>query len=413
MGSGFIIFMIYARSLGPEGFGVISIALATLAVVISFADLGIRQAITYKIGKKIIQVEDSGKIIITLMTFSVPAAILICIGYYLLVYDNADPFVLLLVCLIIPVAIFNTYTKGVSLSTEMISAFNKVDLYQKTIYLLLVIILYVFWTSDDPIYGLISYLGGVLVAFIVSYQVLNKHNAFHFKFDIKPVISLIKIGLVYAITLTIINFNYKSGIYVIEALGSKEEVGIYSVGARIAELMWQVSSSVGLVLFMKSATSGSEKEAIMRTAKSLRLVLPLVLAGCIILFLVSGILIPLLFGIEYTGSVMVTNMLIPGIFFAVIFKVLYPDIAGRGYPEVGLIFFLMLLIVNLISISIAYKYYQIIGVAITTSVIYACGGIAFLFYYTRLYPVTIRELIIPTKEDANDLKKYASSFFKK
>lgn len=55
IGLTFVVGVMVARLLGPEGKGIMTTALVIPGIVLSFADLGLRQAITYYMGKKIFE----------------------------------------------------------------------------------------------------------------------------------------------------------------------------------------------------------------------------------------------------------------------------------------------------------------------------------------------------------------------
>src|SRR5699024_6855625 len=84
---------------------------------------------------------------------------------------------------------------------------------------------------------------------------------------------LFKRGIAFALALFILTLNYKIDILFLEKMVTSAEVGIYSVGTSLAELIWQLPAAISLVLFARSANSKSDNEAHQRSAKLLRMTL--------------------------------------------------------------------------------------------------------------------------------------------
>src|SRR5690625_4292573 len=100
----FIISILLARILGPEGRGTVTALFVVPNIVLSIADLGVRQASAYYIGRKIYPVKDiiSSSLILWWIT-SLISIFIVCI-YYFFGSNREYAWVLILIALIyIPV----------------------------------------------------------------------------------------------------------------------------------------------------------------------------------------------------------------------------------------------------------------------------------------------------------------------
>src|SRR5690606_30819546 len=77
-------------------------------------------------------------------------------------------------------------------------------------------------------------------------------RAFSFKYDWEIIKSMLSLGIVYAISLLVINLNYKVVVILLDKLSTPYELGIYSKGAGITEYLWQVPMLFTTIVFARS-----------------------------------------------------------------------------------------------------------------------------------------------------------------
>ena len=149
-----------------------------------------------------------------------------------------------------------------------------------------------------------------------------------------------------------------------------------------------------LILFGKSANSKSEIEAVTRSVKLLRMIFPFLILFCIVFSLLSPIIVKLLYGSDFAESSTIIVMLLPGVLFMVIVKLLHSDLAGRGFPLYALWITIGPLILNVILNFILIPKYSIYGSAGATTISYAISGLLFLIVYSRREKVNIKSIIL-------------------
>lgn len=410
---GLSVSVITARYIGPEGNGVIAGLIVYPSLFMTIGSLGIRQSTTYFLGKQIFT-ENQIKIAITQIWFiTTVVSMFIC---FLLMYyfSNAsnDLILIYLALLPIPFTLFNTYNSGIFLGKNDIKTFNRIN-WIPSMVILLATVLLVLILKWDVKGAMIASIGGPLIMFII---LLLKNNflsyfSYHFNWQIiKPMLSL---GIIYAVSLFIINLNYKVNYILLDRLSNSFELGIYSKGASITQYLWQIPMLFSTVVFSRSATTKNDKLFSYKVAQLLRVSLLVISVLSIFLWLLSDLIIVGMYGEEFRGSISVMNYLLPGVLILTIYKVMNMDLAGRGKPWIATWAMLPSLILNVLLNLYLIPEYGANGAAISTTISYSLAGILFLYFYASTVDIPVKEILNYKKTDFNPIflifKKIISS----
>jgi O-antigen/teichoic acid export membrane protein len=175
-------------------------------------------------------------------------------------------------------------------------------------------------------------------------------------------------------------------------------VGYYVVAASVAELIWYLPNAFGFVLFPKTASSDPE-EARRFTPKVARLSVFITAVAAFGLFLVSRVLITVLYTEEYLPSLYPLWILLPGAVVLSYSKVLFADLGGRGKPYYGTFASLISLGVTLGLDLLLIPRWGIVGAALASSLAYATNATAALVFYTRLTSNKLSDVLLIQKSD--------------
>lgn len=388
-----------ARLLGPEGKGTLTALFIVPNIVVSMADLGIRQSSAYFIGRKIYKVQDviSSSMLLWILT-SILSVIIVLLYYTSSLTTDYNLSLIFIGLAIIPVKILVSYFNGIIQGQLKIGNINVKVLLSFLVNLLGVILLV-------GIFNL-GVVGAALVSLFVALSslfyfltVVRKTAKINIRY-IKPIPQeMFKKGITFAVSLFILQLNYKIDIIILENMVSVAEVGVYSIGAHLAELIWQLPAAISVVLFAKSANSKSDLEASLRSARLLRLSLAALFIVILIFGIVSNYFVTFIYGVEFQDAANVINILLPGVLMIVISKILHPSLAARGYPLYGLAVFIVPLIINIILNYILIPIYGINGAAIASTISYTIGGITYGIVYSRKENIKLRDLLFIKKED--------------
>ena len=405
LGGSFLLSIILARYLGPEKRGIVTAIFIIPNLLISFADLGVKQASAYYLGKKIFDSEKLTQTVLFLWLLSSTISILIAFIYYKLFSVESYGWLLLSIPLFsIPFMLLEKYMDGLLLGSQMVFIINRKQILSFVFnFLFTIIVIYLFGIN---IYSasLILLVISVITA-MYSLNKISKKIKISIKFNSEIFSAILSKGFLYALTLFILSLNYKIDILFMEKMTNPKELGLYTISVSLSELIWQIPTALGMVIFSKSATTHKESDSVQRTIKLLRIVsLPSLLIS-LILWIASPFLVPLLYGEIYSDSVSMIRFLLPGILAMVIFKVLNADLAGRGYVLFSLKSYFISLLINIILNIILIPKYGGNGAAIASSVSYTIGSCIICKAYIKAFNIKFKDMFMIRKTDLSAFKK--------
>lgn len=384
---GFAQGVIIARFLLPEGKGVIAVYLVSFNLVFSISSLGVRQSTSFFLAKKGRPLKDLSRAHAVLL----PCVWLLSSLALLMTYSGQgllnDFEVVGALLATIFCKLYVNYTNGFALGKREVAHFNMTQLLPAAMEFLLALLFVVVLSWGVPGYFFALFLSSLVTAVHVylwarnleGYSLAPSFPAFRVTgFD------LVRKGVAYAVPLFVFGLNYNVDILILNHFLPVTEVGIYSQGVSLANLLWQVSTAVNLVVFSHSVTAGNAGEysrALWRKMKKLMLfILPvaLVIAG------LSPHVVPWLYGEAFQKSATVIMLLAPGVYFMTAFKILHGDMAGRGRPLVALRIFTGAVVLNVILNVLLIPEYGIFGAAAASSLSYTYGSIHYLYEYHRI-----------------------------
>lgn len=400
--------VILARLLGPEDNGIIASLLVYPNIFMSFGSLGIRQSTAYFLGKKIFTENQLKSAIIQI--WILVTLVSICSCYLLMQFlskTEDDIWLVILVLIAIPFNLLNTYLTGIFLGKNQIKNFNQVVWVPSLITFVLTTIL-LFWFQMGIKGYLIALIGGPV---FMNFILLKRNKFFQiFNFNGLVIKKMLGLGMLYALALLVNNLNYRIDIIIMDIISSPYETGIYSKGVSLAEYLWQVPMVLSTIIFARSSTSKNDKAFSIKITQLLRLSLILVCIVSIPLYFLSEFIIVMLFGKAFTESVIVFNLLLPGIILFTFFSVLNMDLAGKGKPWVSLIAMIPALAINILL------NYQLIpkngaeGAALASTISYSIGAVLFIFLYSRETKISFLEIISYQASDFTPVFQLLKSF---
>lgn len=396
---GLITSIVTARVLGPEGNGVIAAIMVYPSLFLSLGSLGIRQSTTYFVGQKKFSLDDiyASTLAIWLLT-----SILCLVSCFVLIkYFTKGEYSNLLIALAlitIPFSLYNTYTSGIFLGRQNIKEFNQINWIPAALNFFFTTLL----ITVIPLGVAGSMIGTFLGVFVLSFFVISKIRRdliirVSFKWEIiKPMLSL---GIIYAVSLLVINLNYKADILLLERLSNNYELGIYSKGVGIIQYLWEVPMLLSTLIFSRSASAKDPKAFSKKVCQLLRFAIPLVFIASLILFLLADILIELMYGFQFKPSGSVLKILMPGVVLLTIFKVLNMDVAGKGKPWLSMKAMIPAVVLNIVLNYYWVPEYGANGSALASTISYSLAGILFIKLYSKEMGIPIIKMLRFTRED--------------
>lgn len=384
--SNLLIGVMLSRILGAAGFGIYSSIIVVPVIVIGFTQFGIRRSTIYHIGNKILPEENILSALFLLLLWTSALSIVICgVTFFFYGTGNYDPLIIGIVLLTIPLVLSNVFAGGIFLGKEDIRSANMVNA-GPTVLTLLFTVVFV-WLMPLSVLGAFIAIGlANVISFFFVFRKLYLRSAMkiNWKYQEPVMKSMIKLGLVNAIAIFVMQLNYRMDILMLKELSSFEEVGYYSLATQIAEQLWHIPFAIEMIILSRSANT-TDQQFLHKTVASIfrvSLIIGLVLA--MILFFIAPLVVPPVFGKAFIPSVRMIRTILPGILILVGFRILNSRLTGMGKPQVAIYTFVPALMINFILNLFLLPRFGGIGAAWATNASYAAGSVAFLFAYARI-----------------------------
>lgn len=408
----FINGMVLARCLGPEGKGLLAALVVYPALFVGLAEMGIRQASVYFLGNKVYSEQEIVSVLSLLLVVSSCFGIAVCGGVFISIHSSKFTLPMILLSLLtIPLQLVASYSSGVFLGKGQISRFSNVQWMSEaakfavTLVLVLLVGLKVFG-------ALIAIVVGCCIVAFYAIWLVSRTAVINLKFNISIIKSMLRVGIVYAISLFILQMNYKIDIALMERLSTTKEIGQYTLGVSIVELLWQLPSAIGVVVFSRSSNAENSKDFSRNASKLMRVSLLAVVFGAVVCILSAKFIVPAVYGVAFLPSVDVIRLLAPGIVAFTIIKVLNMDMAGKGKPMAVMYAALPSLLLNIVLNYMWIPTHGAKGAALASTCSYSIAGVLYLFVYAKTSGLPLRELLLYRKSDFDFLLKLKAKLIK-
>lgn len=397
IGGNFLVGILLARGLSVPDRGVMVLVMALPWTVASFANLGLPQANVYLIGRKRLDAKAVlGSSLLTALLLGV-LSVLIMVSIRETALGTAlkglpDEYYTLLLALI-PLLLMD----GVLLS--ILRARQRFDLFNLR-RLASTLFLWVGFGSALLIAkgGLTAvvwvYAGATVLLVLLNLLLVRRETPLSLSLDRNFTRESVRFGLKSYLQNLAGALNYRLDVYLLAFFLGPEQVAYYGIATAVAEVAWYVPDTVGVVLFPRlSNTPLEEVHAI--TARVCRNTV--VITGVIVMAIaaVSWLLVPLLYGPAYSASVPPLLVLLPGIVFMGIYKVLTRNYSSRDRQQISILASFSALALN-VGLNLALiPAWGVVGAAAASSIAYTTAGALMLFFFLRDSGFAWQEALIP------------------
>jgi O-antigen/teichoic acid export membrane protein len=391
--------ILIARYLGPEGKGLTAIFTNVPNLVVALAAIGLDKSSAYMIGKKIHSLDAVVSGLVVGSIFAVMLGLAVSGCYFMLSWGEG--YTWLNVGLTMGVVVFIILQKlmnGVMLGQRMILLFSVTRWLPQAMQALWIIGAIALASLAVP-----DVIGGMLFGFaavvVYSVVVVLRRVKFRFAFDAACLKALLAYGAVASVADFLVFLNYKVQIFVLQAISTVEQVGVFSLGQNFGELLWQAPSMMSAVILSRSASSTDPDEF----ARKLGVLLRLSLLVCTMIGVVIGaaciIGVPFIFGEAFAASTFVYLTLLPGVVGIVSFKILAVDLVGQGKARVTAMIMAPSILLNVALGLALIPVWGAVGAALAASVTYLCISTATILLYCRERGMRPLDFIRPRRSD--------------
>jgi len=389
----FMLVVLIARELGPEGNGYYAMAILVPTLLANFLNLGVGPATVYYVSRGDFSacMAVSGNLRLAVIVSVIGIVVTLP---FLLIWGNeifpGVPSALLYFGLIsFPLTLALSYLNTVLQGLEDFSAFNLTVLIPPYVNLIGVVI--AFYLFGLGVAGaLVAYIISQLFGFLVVLLLLRHKNVVgKFWAADEARASYIRAVLGYgwkAHLSNVITFvNYRSDIFLVNFFLTPVATGIYVIAVQISEKLWMLSQAFSTVMLPRLSAMHKTPEA--RTAltnKGFLIVSTITALASIGLALALWWLIAPVFGEEYLEALPAFLWLLPGVIAWAGSRIYANCIAAAGRPIWNLYVSLCVVMINIVGNVLLIPKHGIVGAAWATSVAYCFDALAKAVLVRRL-----------------------------
>jgi O-antigen/teichoic acid export membrane protein len=398
-GLGFLVSVLIARGLGPEGRGITALYQSAVGLAFAFLSLGIASSAVYFVARRDITARDATRAGLSI-TLAATAVTAIGVAIAGLLYgdqlaDRDVPYWLALVA--VPAVIQYRVVEAVLRAQGRYGAMNVIEL-------LLPVTLCLGLVGVDLATGLtVSNTVAVwsfafLPAALLGYALLGSSA-----WPVAPagrtlLAPVVRFGLQGQLSNLIQLLNYRLDSYLVLLLLDTAAVGIYAIGVSLSEGMWFIANSVAVVL-LTEITSGDAEQAGRMTPVVCRNTLLVTALASLGAAVVSPFVIPAVFGAAFDAAVGVFLWLLPGTVALAGTKILAAYVFSRGRPMLNAAIATVTLVVTLALDLALIPPFGVNGAAAAASGAYILSLVLTAIAYRRLSGGSIAAALLPRFED--------------
>ena len=380
---------IIARVYGPEGNGILAVALLLPSMLSTFLNLGVAPANVYHLGSAQITVRQL--LGANLRIFLLLGMVGLAIGAATLVwkadqlFPGVSPFVLWFALAAFPIGLLNGYLISVFQGLQQFRPYNILAITQSVALLVLVAALAVLGSREMALLVGAQVVSQLIVLVLtirwlmplvepkasgeVPEDFVRKTLGYGWKAHLSNILAFV---------------NYKADVFLTNLFLGPVAVGVYVIAVALAEQLWLISKAVSTVLLPRlSQLSSDEEERKQLTPLIARWVMLVTFCSGLMLAAVGGPFIAMVFGSDYSDALLPLWILLPGIVLTSASRVLANDIAARGRPELNMYSSVVVVFVNIVGNLILIPIYGLAGAAAATTFAYTLNLVLRLFIYGR------------------------------
>jgi O-antigen/teichoic acid export membrane protein len=296
--------------------------------------------------------------------------------------------------LALPLGLLGTNFSSILLGLRRISTLSGLRVFQAAV-LIPLLLIFVKWSALGVSGAIIASVAASICFVVATAAYLRREGAsFAPRFDRPVAKSTLDYGLRGYVGNLLQFFNYRLDSFLVNSFIGSAGVGIYSAAIVLAELLWQLPNSVGLVILPKAANSDA-KEMNRFTPRVFWAVLLISALAAAAMGVAGKLIIRAVFSDRFLDAYRPLLALLPGVVLLGAGKVLTNDMAGRGYPHYNSIVAGIALLVTLGLDLALIPRMGVLGAALASTVAYSSTFLLSLVLYMSVRRRPIIDVVHP------------------
>jgi len=401
---GFLTSIIVVRSLGPDGQGYIAYFILIFGLIADYGDLGINSATTYFQKKSAYSQEEVYNVNISflLIICSIISGVVIVLKNLNLILNNYSFYIILCGLIFVVFRIITSCVQNLYLGNEKIVDINRYLIINNFIKFVLITVFSLTGLLSVKVYFLVITLGTALNAVLLLKNIKLKYK---FKINLSLLKKEFKYGIIIYFAILFSFLNYRVDQFLIERKLGTSELGVYSVGVLLAELLLLIPVSVNTALAGRLYNMDvRSKEMSFITSLTAKYTFYISLLIAVVGYCMTP-LIPVIYGSDFLRASEVFIILLGGIVFASIGKSSAPYFVVKGKPTIYLVITSIALLSNIILNLVLIPLYGINGAAVASLFSYFLYGMLHICFFVFKEKIRLGDFFIINAFDLNLLKQ--------
>ena len=392
-----VVFMLLARGLDQEAFGHYGYVMASVLMLTVVFDVGLRQSSGFYLGKS---GEEPGKVVTQILLLWLGLMLIgTCAMAGVMVWGGfSTPFLaLVLATATLGPALLVRMAQGAFLGLGKIKELNKSELASRALLLAGTLALWLLdaLTIESALAVLFaSYVGA---SALLAWQ-LRDLLAWP-RLDTSIARPLLRTGLTFAGGIIAMILLGRIGVWIVNAQLGTADVGAYFAVMRLSEMIAEVATAVGVVIFSHGVRTEDRREAALATARTARCVVAVMAVAGIVAVLLAEPLIALTVGEAYVAAAGAFRILVAGAVLSCFSMMLYPGLSSQGEARWGLRVFGPGTLLAAGLCWLLAPAMGVVGAAIAMASAQAVVAIALVLVYRKIFEIPLVEIALPQRED--------------
>jgi O-antigen/teichoic acid export membrane protein len=407
-----LVFAIVARNLSLGELGVYGFIFSITLILSTVLDLGVRNSLAVMIGKDAESTDRyASQTFMLWCILALLTAPALYLAYFGSQFDLETPAFLIPSTILLASMLYLRMMQGVLLGTGEIAMYNRSELASRIILVALTAIFLVLGNLSlmSAIWSLaVSQAVAALYLLVSQWRTIRSGM----RWDLGLAMALVSRGVVFMLSVLLMNASKRLAVLVISQLSSAENAGLFFALQRLTDVITEVGLAVAVVIFSHNVRAKSSGDAVQATAHSTRISFFVFTLMAIGLALTAHWTVPLALGTKFAGHTDVFVIVLAGTLIASVWTLLFPSLSVVTSPLTVFLLFIPGLSLNVAIIYPLMNWFGLAGAAWSMLIANIVLTASFLAVYKIRFGVSPRDFLIPTPTDFAAVSKLAKKFKK-
>lgn len=404
VGIGLVSSVVTARWLGPEGRGLLAALSVLTGLSLQFGNPGLHTGNVYVVARQPERTRGVlGNTLIVSLFAGTLAAIVACAAALLRPgWFPGIPFPLIaLTSAVLPFQFMILLYQNTLLGMGEAAAFNLFEVGNKIVTFALLATWLVLLHGGAA--GAAVLFAGMAVLFGVA-SALYCHRRVPFRpvLDRDLLGEMLRYGARVYLSCLLAFLVIRSDLLLVNYFLGTSQAGVYSIAVQIADTLLLLPVTIGMILLPRVAGERSERQEEV-TARVLRHTALMLFGLCLAAGILVGPVVRLLYGESFSGAILATRLLLPGVLALGLNGVLMNHFGGRGMPAITALAPAAGLVLNVALNVLVVPRYGLAGASVSSSLAYGLMLLLSLGAFLRSGRVSLRKSLVVSPEDLRGL----------